>query len=172
MQARLSPNEKAAIEKPPTTDLAAFDLYTRAKNLILTSSSSGTAKADLLQAIELLKLALVRDPPFFDAYCQLADAHGLLYLVGYDHASARRALAEAAVPLPLGYGRVRAKRTWQVREIFTKDIAITLALWLSWNWRDRRCRTMPASISSWVLFSAGRQGATKKLLELSSTPSI
>ena len=27
-QAKLSPNEKAAIEKPPTTDLAAFDLYT------------------------------------------------------------------------------------------------------------------------------------------------
>ncbi|MEP6686541.1 MAG: FlgO family outer membrane protein, partial [Verrucomicrobiota bacterium] len=30
LQARLSPSEKAAIEKPPTTDLAAFDLYTRA----------------------------------------------------------------------------------------------------------------------------------------------
>src|SRR5258707_7673551 len=31
LQAKLSPSEKAAIEKPPTTDLAAFDLYTRAK---------------------------------------------------------------------------------------------------------------------------------------------
>jgi adenylate cyclase len=28
LQAKLSPSEKAAIEKPPTTDLAAFDLYT------------------------------------------------------------------------------------------------------------------------------------------------
>jgi TolB-like protein len=36
LQARLSPNEKAAIEKPPTADLAAFDLYTRAKTLLLS----------------------------------------------------------------------------------------------------------------------------------------
>jgi TolB-like protein/class 3 adenylate cyclase len=33
LEAKLSPSEKAAIEKPPTTDLAAFDLYTRAKTL-------------------------------------------------------------------------------------------------------------------------------------------
>jgi len=36
LQAKLSPSEKAAIEKPPTSDLAAFDLYTRAKTLLLT----------------------------------------------------------------------------------------------------------------------------------------
>ncbi|HEX4638649.1 MAG TPA: FlgO family outer membrane protein, partial [Chthoniobacterales bacterium] len=38
LQAKLSPNEKAAIEKPPTTDLAAFDLYTRAKTLLLSTT--------------------------------------------------------------------------------------------------------------------------------------
>ena len=37
LQAKLSPNEKKAIEQPPTTDLAAFDLYSRAKSLLLTS---------------------------------------------------------------------------------------------------------------------------------------
>ena len=31
LQAKLSPTEKAAIEQRPTTDLVAFDLYTRAK---------------------------------------------------------------------------------------------------------------------------------------------
>ena len=40
LQAKLSPNEKAAIEKPPTADLAAFDLYARAKTLILNTSFS------------------------------------------------------------------------------------------------------------------------------------
>ena len=35
LQAKLSPNEKKAIEQPPTTDLAAFDLYSRAKSLLL-----------------------------------------------------------------------------------------------------------------------------------------
>src|SRR5438105_2719249 len=37
LQAKLSPNEKKAIEQPPTTDLAAFDLYSRAKSLLLTA---------------------------------------------------------------------------------------------------------------------------------------
>src|SRR5213078_3642258 len=38
LQARLSPNEKSAIEKAPTTDLAAFDLSTRGKTLLLSTS--------------------------------------------------------------------------------------------------------------------------------------
>src|SRR5207302_2973390 len=33
LQAKLSPNEKSAIEKPPTADVTAFDLYSRAKTL-------------------------------------------------------------------------------------------------------------------------------------------
>jgi adenylate cyclase len=33
LRAKISPSEKAAIEKAPTTDLAAFDLYERAKAL-------------------------------------------------------------------------------------------------------------------------------------------
>ena len=42
LQAKLSPNEKKAIEQPPTTDLAAFDLYSRAKSLLLTAAISTT----------------------------------------------------------------------------------------------------------------------------------
>ena len=38
LQAKLSPNEKKAIEQPPTTDLAAFGLYSRAKTILLTRS--------------------------------------------------------------------------------------------------------------------------------------
>src|SRR5947199_4588770 len=34
LKAKLSPGEEKAIERPPTTDLAAFDLYTRAKNIL------------------------------------------------------------------------------------------------------------------------------------------
>ena len=98
LQAKLSPNEKKAIEQPPTTDLAAFDLYSRAKSLLLTVGFSGTSDPDLLKAIELLDEAVKRDPLFFDAYCQLAWAHETLYAVsGFDHTPARLALAEAAV---------------------------------------------------------------------------
>ena len=98
LQAKLSPNEKKAIEQPPTTDLAAFDLYSRAKSLLLTAGFSATSEPDLRKAIELLDEAVKRDPSFFDAYCQLAYAHEYLYAVsGSDHTPARLALAEAAV---------------------------------------------------------------------------
>ena len=98
LQAKLSPNEKKAIEQPPTTDLAAFDLYSRAKLLLLTAAFSATSGPDLRKAIELLDEAVKRDPSFFDAYCQLAYAHEYLYAVtGFDHTPARLALAEAAV---------------------------------------------------------------------------
>ena len=98
LQAKLSPNEKKAIEQPPTTDLAAFDLYSRAKSLLLTAGFSATGEPDVRKAIELLDEAVKRDPSFFDAYCQLARAHGYLYAVtGTDHTPARLALAEAAL---------------------------------------------------------------------------
>jgi TolB-like protein/Tfp pilus assembly protein PilF len=98
LQAKLSPAEKKAIEQPPTTDLAAFDLYSRAKSLLVTSSLSATGKPDVHKAIELLDEAVKRDPSFFDAYCQLAFAHEQLYATfGSDHTPARLALAEAAV---------------------------------------------------------------------------
>src|SRR4051812_17481148 len=38
LQAKLSPSEKTAIEQKPTADVTAFDLFTRAKNILLTTS--------------------------------------------------------------------------------------------------------------------------------------
>src|SRR5207249_6978709 len=97
LQAKLSPREENAIQRSPTSDISAFDLYVRAKNLLLRATSSGTAKANLQQAVDLLNQAVARDPSFFDAYCQLAYAHDYLYFLGVDHTSARLALAEAAL---------------------------------------------------------------------------
>jgi TolB-like protein/Tfp pilus assembly protein PilF len=94
LQAKLSPSEKNAIERPPTTDISAFDLYARAK-VLFEAPSSGTAEQ--LQAIDLLNRAVAHDPSFFDAYCQLAYAHDWLYFLSVDHTSARLALAEAAL---------------------------------------------------------------------------
>jgi len=98
LQAKLSPNEKAAIEKPPTTDVAAFDLYSPARALLLTAQVSAALSQKLFEAIDLLNQAVARDPSFFVAYCDLANAHNSLYLLGTnEHTPARRALAEAAV---------------------------------------------------------------------------
>src|SRR5436309_5287142 len=97
LRAKLSPGEKAAIERPPTADLAAFDLYTRANALLRRSTLSGARKDNLLQAIESLNQAVARDPHFLLAYCRLVFAHDVLYLTNLDHTASRRALAEAAV---------------------------------------------------------------------------
>jgi TolB-like protein/class 3 adenylate cyclase len=97
LQAKLSLAEKTAIEKPPTTDLAAFDLYSRAKTLLLTTSFTPTGEQNLRRAVELLNQAATRDPAFFEAYYQLVFAHGRLYSLGFDHTANRLASAEAAL---------------------------------------------------------------------------
>ena len=97
LQVKLSPNEKAAIETPPTDDLAAFDLYTRGKTLLFSTVFSFRIKENLTQAVELFNQAIARDPKFFLAYCQLAATHDQLYFLGQDHTPARIALGDAAV---------------------------------------------------------------------------
>ena len=97
LHAKISSAEKVAIQRPPTADLSAFELYTRANNLLLTATLSSTVGTDLLKATDLLDRAVTQDPSFFQAYCLLAWCHGLLYFYGRDHTSARLALADAAV---------------------------------------------------------------------------
>ncbi len=98
LQAKLSPREKSAIERPPTNDVTAFDLYSRARNLLLSTVFSAMGRESVFQAVDLLNQALARDPSFVLAYCQLADAHDQLYfLVAPDHTPARLAAAEAAL---------------------------------------------------------------------------
>jgi TolB-like protein/Flp pilus assembly protein TadD len=96
LHAKVSAAEKASIQQPPTSDLAAYDLYVRANNLLLTSFSSA-AQANLIEAADLLNQAVARDSSFFHAYCQLAHTHGLLYLLGVDHTPERLKLMEQAV---------------------------------------------------------------------------
>jgi serine/threonine protein kinase/tetratricopeptide (TPR) repeat protein len=98
LHAKISPAEKQAIELPPTADITAYDLYSRAKNLVLDFTRvTTTAKGKLLQAADLLNQAVAHDPAFFQAYCQLALVHDELYQFRFDHAFERVALAEAAI---------------------------------------------------------------------------
>jgi TolB-like protein/Tfp pilus assembly protein PilF len=97
LQAKLSPSEKNAIEQKPTSDVNAFDLYNRAKNILLTTSFNANVQSLYLQAVDLLNQAIAHDPSFFEAYCQLAYANDNLYFLGNDHTPARLALAEAAI---------------------------------------------------------------------------
>src|SRR5216110_3453201 len=59
LEAKLSPTEKAAIEQPPTTDLAAYDLYLRAKELIYDGRINlSRQREDFFEAVRLLDQAI------------------------------------------------------------------------------------------------------------------
>ncbi len=97
LHAKMSTAERLDMARPPTANLAAFELYTRAKNLLLTTSFTTNAKANLLQAADLLNQAIANDSFFFQAYCQLSHTHDLLYFFGFDRTPARLTLAESAI---------------------------------------------------------------------------
>src|SRR5256884_8645392 len=102
LQAKLSPSEKAAIQKPPTAEPVAYDLYVRANALREAISFNATrTQENLLQTAHLLEQAIARDPTFFLAYCRLAEAHDIIYFVGTDHTPARRALPNTAIKTAL-----------------------------------------------------------------------
>ena len=118
LDAKLSPNEESEILHPPTNDITAFDLYTRARNLFLTPTFNVSSKPKLLEAIDLLNQSVARDPSFFRAYCQLAFAHDALYFFGHDHTLARLALAEEAIQaasrLRPDAGETHLARAWNL----------------------------------------------------------
>jgi TolB-like protein/class 3 adenylate cyclase len=97
LQAKLSPAEKNAIEQRPTNDVAAFELYSRAKDLILNTGFSAIRAQNLRQGIDLLNQALARDPSFFAAQYELMQAHDTFYTLAIDHTPQRLALAEKAL---------------------------------------------------------------------------
>jgi TolB-like protein/class 3 adenylate cyclase/Flp pilus assembly protein TadD len=101
LKAKLSPSEKAAIDKPDTTDMAAYDLYLRARSLFADSSNPISAKANLIQAGRFLDEAVTRDPRFRNAWCLLSRVHGNIYWDGFDHTPARLEMANAAVQAAL-----------------------------------------------------------------------
>jgi tetratricopeptide (TPR) repeat protein len=98
LQAKLSAKEKNAITERPTSDLAAYDLYLQAKELIYDGDVNlYRARENYFNAVPLLDQAVARDPAFLLAHCQLAYAHDLIYLSNFDHTETRLALAETSV---------------------------------------------------------------------------
>ena len=100
LQAKLSPKDKEAIMERPTKDLAAYDLYLQAKELISERHKSVDAsryRENYLNAVQLLDQAIALDPAFLLAHCQLAYLHDLIYWYGVDHTETRLALAEASL---------------------------------------------------------------------------
>jgi TolB-like protein/Tfp pilus assembly protein PilF len=99
LTATLSPEEKKIIEQKPTDNLAAYDLYLRAKESIADvelALASGNFEKLLLDSIAQLEQAVQLDPKFTLAYCAATHAHDLLY-ISYDPTPNRRRLGDAAI---------------------------------------------------------------------------
>ena len=77
----LSEEQKAAIDEPPTSDLAAYDLYLRAREVprATTYSPGKEIFTNAGRAVHWLDEAVARDPKFSLAYCELARRHDELY---------------------------------------------------------------------------------------------
>jgi TolB-like protein len=97
LQARISPNEKAAMAEQPTTDMEAYQQYLRGKEIVESYLDREDQHGDLLHAVDTLNDACRRDPKFVEAYCYATRANDLLYFLGFDRTPARAALAETAV---------------------------------------------------------------------------
>lgn len=95
LQAALSPNEKAAIEARPTSDMVAYDFYLRAKAISVRLTSPRPEQVQ--EAIRLLDQAVARDPQFVPALCALVNAHLWIYWVAFDQTPARLELATRAL---------------------------------------------------------------------------
>ena len=114
LHAKLSPNEKSAIEKSPTTDLAAYDLYLRARALARDNTEQSRAKETLPEAARLLEQVVARDPKFVSAWCLLADVHSAFHFQGHDATPERlekmKAAIEAALRIDPGSGEAHLAR--------------------------------------------------------------
>ena len=80
LETPLTPDEKNAIDEPPTTDLVAYDFYLRAGELPHTFTDAATLLKTQEKAIALLEPAVARDPRFVLAWCALEDAHDTMFL--------------------------------------------------------------------------------------------
>ena len=98
LQAKLSPEQKAAIEERPTQDpINAFPLYIQAKTVVDSYLNVPDIRAALLSALDSLDEAIKLDPRFVSAYCLAARANSLLFFFDLDPSPKRIALARAAV---------------------------------------------------------------------------
>ena len=128
LNARLGPEERTRVARPPTTNAEAYELYLRAQVL-----DSGERQQNL-RAIELLKKAVSLDPTFAVAHAQLA--YRVFFLGYYDdpkYVDESIAIAQRAIELdptlPFAYTALASaygQKGWasRSREAFQKALSL------------------------------------------------
>lgn len=97
LKATLTPGERSLIERRPTQDAQAYELYQRAK-LMKQQLGTNATRPDYEAAVALYQQALDRDPNLALAWGDLTFLHGVMYWFGQvDPTPERRARAAAAL---------------------------------------------------------------------------
>jgi tetratricopeptide (TPR) repeat protein len=94
---QLSSTEKATVEAIPTRNLAAYELYLHAKQLMADYDEEVQGWDPLYSAERLLEDAVGRDPSFSVAWCQLAKVNDEIYWDNADRSEARKGAAASAL---------------------------------------------------------------------------
>ena len=94
LKAALSPQEKSLVERLPTENPTAYDLFLKARDV---HNREGIGRMQLQKQESLLQSAVTLDPKFAGAWALLAYTHGLIYGQNFEHTEARRAKAKAAL---------------------------------------------------------------------------
>jgi TolB-like protein/cytochrome c-type biogenesis protein CcmH/NrfG len=123
LRANLSPQEKASLQVHPTSDLDAYDLFLRARDLFRWSGS-GDPRENGERALRLLDEAVERDPHFALAYCLISRFHGELYWFGFDRTRSRLTQAKLAADTAL---RLQPD---------SSDVRLALAFYYYYGYRD------------------------------------
>jgi TolB-like protein/Flp pilus assembly protein TadD len=99
MGVRLLPRERATLEEVSTSDLVAYDLYLRGREL----EGRGIARAQIEGALQMYQEAVDRDPRLAAAHAGAARMHAEMYWQYYDRSQERldrvRVAAERAIEL-------------------------------------------------------------------------
>lgn len=97
LKANLTAGERALIERRPTQNQAAYDLFLRAR-LLDQNLVQGASREEYERVISLYEQAAAKDPMFVLPHVQASILHGGMYwFAALDATPARRARAQAAV---------------------------------------------------------------------------
>ena len=91
LKAAISPETKKLLERRPTENLAAYELYLKARGL------GQAARTDLEKRVKFMEDALALDPNFAEAWGELAVVHATYVFQMYDRTPGRLAQADAAI---------------------------------------------------------------------------
>ncbi|MBI4622941.1 MAG: TIR domain-containing protein [Verrucomicrobia bacterium] len=99
LQAKLSPQAKKLLDRRPTENPAAYDLFLKARDIRNSLGQSDRAAVEKRE--NLLQAAVVLDPNFALAWADLTWVHGWTYLSNWEHTAARLARAKGAIDTAL-----------------------------------------------------------------------